>query len=69
MLKALAITILLSLLSTNLFASDSANPPVKKSNTGICHPKGGTYYEQTKHFTSFKNMDLCLKSGGRASKK
>lgn len=69
MLKSLLLTISLSLLSLNLFASDSANPPVKKSNTGICHPKGGTYYEQTKHFTPFQNMDLCLKSGGRAPKR
>jgi hypothetical protein len=69
MLKVLAITVSLSLLSLNLFASDSANPPVKKSNTGICHPKGGTYYEQTKHFTPFKTMEECIKSGGRTPKK
>ena len=70
MLRAFVIlTLTLSLFSINLVASDSSNPPVKKSNTGICHPKGGTYYEQTKNFTPFKNMEDCLKSGGRVPKK
>lgn len=29
----------------------AAEPPVKKSRNGICHPKGGTYYSRTKHYT------------------
>lgn len=69
MLKVLALTLSLSLLGFSLFASDSSNPPVKKSNTGICHPKGGTYYGQTKNFTPFQNMEECIKSGGRPPKK
>lgn len=69
MLKVFVIAMSLSLGCYGLWASDSANPPVKKSNTGICHPKGGTYYEQTKHFTSFNTMEECLKSGGRVPKK
>lgn len=44
-------------------------PPVKKSNTGICHPEGGTYYERTKHYTPFPSMDACIKSGGRPPKR
>ncbi len=27
----------------------AADPPVKKSNNNICHPKGGTYYKRTKN--------------------
>lgn len=69
MLKVFVIAISLSLLSWDLFASENTNPPVKKSNTGICHPKGGTYYEQTKNFTPFKTMEDCIKSGGRAPKR
>ncbi len=29
----------------------AAEPPVKKSRNGICHPQGGTYYSRTKHYT------------------
>lgn len=43
--------------------------PVKKSKTGICHAPGSTYYSRTKHFTPFKTLDDCLKSGGRLPKK
>ncbi|MFO0764435.1 MAG: hypothetical protein U0487_00080 [Patescibacteria group bacterium] len=44
------------------------NPPVKKSVNNICHAKGTRYYNQTKKFKSYKNMDDCLKSGGRRPK-
>lgn len=53
--------------STNTKAITAA--AVKKSSTGICHPKGGTYYEQTKTFTPYQSMDECIKSGGRPPKK
>ena len=46
----------------------NAEPPVKKSSSGICHEKGSSNYSQTKKFTSFNSMDECLKSGGRAPK-
>ena len=65
--------LILSLLAMGIMSvgaiADNSNPPVKKSNTGICHPKGGTYYEQTKNFTPFKSMDECIKSSGRPPKK
>ncbi|WP_140984656.1 hypothetical protein [Asticcacaulis tiandongensis] len=48
-------------------ANDS--PPVKKSNSGICHARGTTYYAQTKHFTPYATLDACLKSGGRLPKR
>ena len=72
MYKFLSKTILLALiLGTMSIVSmaDNGNPPVKKSNTGICHPKGSTYYGQTKNFTPYQNMDECIKSGGRPPKK
>lgn len=43
--------------------------PVKMSTSGICHAPNTTYYEQTKNFTSYKNLDECLKAGGRMPKK
>lgn len=43
-------------------------PAVKMSKTGICHPRGGTHYSRTKSFTPYKNMDACIKAGGRPSK-
>jgi hypothetical protein len=44
-------------------------PPVKKSSSGICHPKGGSYYDRTRNFTSFNSMEECIKSGGRPPKR
>lgn len=38
---------------------------VKKSNSSICHAPGTTYYNRTKNFTPFNNLDDCLNSGGR----
>lgn len=38
---------------------------VKKSNTGICHAPGTTYYDRTIYFTPFASIDECLASGGR----
>ena len=47
----------------------AADPPVKKSNSGICHDTKSSYYQQTKNFTPFKTIDECLKSGGQLPKK
>lgn len=41
------------------------DPMVKKSRRNICHEKGSTYYRQTVHFTSFRNIQDCVSSGGR----
>ena len=56
----------LILVSTGAFTQEK---PVKMSNSGICHAPNTTYYEQTKNFTSYKNLDDCLKAGGRMPKK
>lgn len=47
----------------------AAEPPVKMSRNGICHPKGGTYYSRTKHYIPYDTMQACLASGGRAPKR
>jgi hypothetical protein len=47
----------------------TAEPIVKKSDSGICHDKNSTSYGQTKKFTEFKTLDECVKSGGTLPKK
>ena len=54
------------LISTSVFGQSDV---VKKSNSGICHKPGSHYYNQTKHFTPYKTLDECLKSGGRLPKR
>ena len=44
-------------------------PVVKKSKGGICHDSTSSYYVTTKEFTSYKNIDACIKSGGRLPKR
>ena len=44
-------------------------PPVKKSNSNICHIMGSTYYSRTRNFTPFKTLEECIKSGGRLPKR
>lgn len=58
------VAILLLLL---LVASQSLSS-VKKSRSGICHPEGSSYYQQTKNFTRYSSIDECLASGGRLPK-
>ena len=43
----------------------SADPAVKKSDSGICHEKGSASYGNTKKFTAFASVDECVKSGGK----
>lgn len=45
------------------------SPPVKKSNTGICHQKDTLFYKNTKNFTAYDSISECLNSGGRLPKK
>jgi hypothetical protein len=54
------------LISTGVFGQSNE---VKKSKTGICHTSTSPYYNKTKHFTPYKTLDECLKSGGRLPKK
>ncbi|WP_372988277.1 HNH endonuclease family protein [Marinobacter sp.] len=50
------------LLVSSLFAADL---PVKKSESGICHPPMSPWYERTEHFDSYSTFKHCLSSGGR----
>jgi hypothetical protein len=47
----------------------AAEPPIKKSNSGICHDASSASYAAAKHFEAFQSLDECLKSGGRLPKK
>jgi hypothetical protein len=47
---------------------DTESPPVKLSQSGICHQRGTDYYERTKHFRAFDTMRLCVEAGGRPAK-
>ena len=45
-------------------------PNVKKSRSGICHARNSSSsYSRTKNFTAYQSLELCLKSGGRCSKR
>ena len=50
-------------------SQDANAPAVKKSNTGVCHAAGSTYYGRTQNFTPFATMAECIKSGGRLPKR
>ena len=41
---------------------------VKLSKNKICHQPGTRYYKQTKNYTGYKTLNLCLKAGGRLPK-
>ena len=66
-MKIKLLTLLVSMFI--LVSVQAADPPVKKSISGICHDTKSSYYQQTKNFTPFKTIDECLKSGGRLPKK
>ena len=46
-----------------------SGPAVKMSKTGICHPRGGSYYNRTQNYTPYPSMDACIKAGGRPPKR
>jgi hypothetical protein len=46
-----------------------SGPAVKMSKTGICHPRGGSYYGRTQNYTPYPTMEACLKAGGRPPKR
>ena len=48
---------------------DSANVPVKKSKTNICHKEGSRYYDITKHYKAYQTIKDCIESGGRLPKR
>jgi hypothetical protein len=65
----LEIDILRNFKSKEASLKEIVGPPVKKSDSGICHEKGKGYYGKTKKFTPYNSMDDCLKSKGRLPKR
>jgi hypothetical protein len=66
-MKIITLSVLTTILiSTSVFGQSDV---VKKSKSGICHTPSGHYYNRTKHFTPYKTLDDCLKSGGRLPRK
>jgi len=61
------VAILLATGSVSIAAAPS-DVAVKQSRKGICHERVTPGYQQTLHFTSFKSIEACLKSGGRLPK-
>jgi hypothetical protein len=64
LLIALASLSLVTIAPAPAFAQ-SNSPAVKMSRSGICHPRGGTYYSRTTNYTPYKSMADCVKAGGR----
>lgn len=67
MLAAFSLAAVQPTLATPAFAQ--SGPAVKMSTSGICHPRGGTYYSRTKNYTPYKSMKACLDAGGRRPKR
>ncbi|ARM86339.1 HNH endonuclease family protein [Marinobacter salarius] len=57
----------LIILALSLFLLEPASAQgqlVKKSSSGLCHPPHSSYYERTKAYEAYANLDACLASGG-----
>ena len=72
--QRIAIPAFVALLTVPLFfgidaAVSEAFAVTKKSLSGICHCPGGQYYDRTKKFTKYPNIEECLDSGGRHPKR
>jgi hypothetical protein len=44
---------------------ETAEPAVKKSDSGVCHDKTSPSFGNTKKFTAFASIEECVKSGGK----
>jgi hypothetical protein len=67
----IGVFLILGILSAIFSSSASANdidPPVKMSNSKICHAVDSSYYNRTKNFTPFETLNKCIQSGGRLPK-
>ena len=61
-LSALIASSALMLCVSSTVNAQTADPAVKKSESGICHDKTSSSYGTTKKFEAFANMDACLKT-------
>lgn len=46
--------------------AEAGEPPVKKSNSEICHATDSSYYKRTKNYTAYNNLEECLNSSEKA---
>lgn len=53
------------LLLAGISTSFNALALVKLSSGGICHDTSSSFYNRTKNYTAFDNLQDCVKSGGR----
>lgn len=67
LISVVSVVAMLGLSSVAL--AQAGDPPVKMSRTGICHPRGGTYYWKTKNFVPYNSMEACIRAGGRAPRR
>jgi len=66
LIKTLICAMALGALTSQVLAADPPkDPPVKKSDSGICHDASSSSYGNTKKFTPFNSLDECVKSGGK----
>ena len=50
----------------SLAEANEQNPPVKKSNSEICHAQDSSYYKRTKNFDAYETLKECLASSDKA---
>jgi hypothetical protein len=55
-------------LGASLAEASETTPPVKMSNSEICHAIDSSYYKRTKNYTAYDTLDECLEAGGRLPK-
>ena len=60
--------ILIFLTALLLAVSSVSADVVKKTSSGLCHSELSPYYERTKNFEPFDDLDSCLNTGGRLPK-
>lgn len=61
----ISVTFIFSVLPTTVNAQ---TPPVKMSNSNICHDTSSSYYKRTKNFKAYDSITACLDAGGRLPK-
>jgi hypothetical protein len=55
--------------SGELAPNPEVNAVAKKSRDNICHDARSPNYRNLRYFISYRSMDACLASGGRAYKR
>ncbi|CAH6936287.1 conserved exported hypothetical protein [Vibrio chagasii] len=59
-----------SLLTSLMLTATSVNAAsiVKLSGSGICHDESSSWYDKTKNYKAFANIENCIDAGGRLPK-